>query len=60
MKKTWMRTTLLLSGLAASGAWAHDGHGMPTASHWHATDVLGLILVLGMAAVAIWLSGRGK
>jgi hypothetical protein len=56
-----MREALLLSFLlAVSGAWAHDGHGMPTQIHWHATDVLGLAIAIGLAAAAIWLSGRGK
>ena len=43
----------------ASTVFAHDGHGL-MGSHWHATDVLGFVLVGGLAAAAIWLSGRGK
>ena len=37
---------------------AHDGHGL-AGSHWHATDVAGLVLVAVLAGLAIWLS-RGK
>jgi hypothetical protein len=55
-----MRATLLVSCLLASGAWAHDGHAMPTEFHWHATDVLGLAVVLGLAALAIWFTRGGK
>jgi hypothetical protein len=56
-----MRATLLVSCLlAVSGAWAHEGHGMPTQVHWHATDVLGLAVVLGLAALAIWFTRGGK
>lgn len=43
----------------ASTVFAHDDHGL-MGSHWHATDVLGFVLVGGLAAAAIWLSGRGK
>jgi len=40
-----------LTLLAAHGlALAHDGHGME-GSHWHATDLLGL--VVGLAVVAL-------
>jgi len=43
----------------ANTAFAHDGHGL-MGSHWHATDVLGFVALGCLAAVAIWLSGRGK
>ncbi len=43
----------------ASIAFAHEGHGL-AGSHWHSTDVLGFVAVGCLAAVAIWLSGRGK
>jgi hypothetical protein len=53
MKKT-MRAALVLSGLlAASGVGAHDGHGMPTAVHWHATDVMGLAIAIGFVAAVL-------
>ncbi len=43
----------------ASGALAHDGHGM-AGSHWHATDVWGFVVVGCLSAVAIWFSRKGK
>ena len=46
-------STLALLG-GAGLAWAHEGHGLPGPSHWHATDVL---LVLGaVAALGLWLA----
>jgi hypothetical protein len=47
---------LALLPLAAS---AHEGHGLPGPSHWHATDTLGLLLVVALAAGA-WLLNRRK
>jgi hypothetical protein len=43
---------------AAAGAWGHEGHGMPDASHWHASDTFGLALVVALAALALWWSAR--
>ncbi len=45
--------------LVTTGAFAHEGHGLPGA-HWHATDVWGFVAFAALLAVAIWLSGRGK
>jgi hypothetical protein len=42
----------------ASTAFAHDGHGL-FGSHWHATDAGGFIAMVGIVALALWLS-RGK
>ena len=39
-------------------ALAHDGHGME-GSHWHATDLVGLIIGLGVAALT-WRSRGNK
>ena len=39
-------TLMAVSGLAL----AHEGHGMD-GSHWHATDLLGLLVGLGVAAL---------
>ncbi len=39
-------------------ALAHEGHGLHGASHWHATDTLGLLLVAAWAAGAWWFSRR--
>ena len=44
--------------LASGSAFAHEGHGMP-AWHWHATDTFGFVLVLALAALAMWIS-RGR
>ena len=42
---------------APAAAWAHPGHGLPGAAHWHATDVAGLALG-GVVALllALWLA----
>ena len=57
-------TTKLIAGCAllacTAATFAHEGHGMGASSHWHATDSFGLLLVAGLAALAIWLSGGGK
>lgn len=52
------RISALLSLLVALPALAHEGHGAPTQIHWHATDTFGLLLVGGLAALAVWFSGR--
>jgi len=51
-----MKTTLvrLAALLASAPALAHEGHGAPGASHWHATDTLGLLLAVGAAGAALW------
>jgi hypothetical protein len=51
------RLAALLSLALAAPAFAHDGHG-PTGSHWHATDTLGFVVVLALAAAAVWFSRR--
>lgn len=55
---TAMRSAgVALTLLAANGlALAHDGHGME-GSHWHATDVLGLLI--GLVVVALTWRSRG-
>ncbi|HVZ45112.1 MAG TPA: hypothetical protein VHA82_14980 [Ramlibacter sp.] len=45
----------LLSCTAACTAWAHEGHGAPP-FHWHATDTAGFVLVMVLAAIAVWLA----
>lgn len=52
-------TALLALAFCAGQAAAHEGHG-PSGSHWHATDVWGLVALGGMVAVAIWLSRDPK
>ena len=48
-----------LSNLWATGAHAHDGHGL-TGGHWHASDAWGFVAFAVMVAVAIWSSRGGK
>jgi hypothetical protein len=54
--KTFIRS--LIAACAAAPAWAHEGHGLPGASHWHATDTFGLLLVALLAGAAIAWSRR--
>ena len=55
----WRRAALALTLLAANGlALAHEGHGME-GSHWHATDLLGLVFGLAVAAL-VWRSRGDK
>ncbi|MFN5047334.1 hypothetical protein [Roseateles sp.] len=49
---------VLLLILLASEAAAHEGHGMPGSSHWHASDVLLPLLVVACAALGWWLGRR--
>ena len=52
---------LIATGALSTGAntaFAHDGHGL-IGSHWHATDTWGFIAMVGVVALAVWLS-RGK
>ncbi len=55
-----MKTSLTtLLALVATAASAHEGHGLPGTSHWHASDTLGLLLVVVLAAGA-WIISRRK
>jgi len=38
---------------------AHEGHGLPGTSHWHATDIWGFAVVAVLTALAVW-SSRDK
>jgi hypothetical protein len=50
-----------LMGLLAHGwAQAHEGHGLPGQSHWHASDLLGFVLALLVVAGMAWWGGRGR
>lgn len=56
MKRVATLLALSLSGLAAQ---AHEGHGLPGAHHWHATDVFGYVaLAAAIGAAWWWWSGR--
>jgi hypothetical protein len=43
-------------GLAALAGptWAHEGHGLPGTSHWHADDAALFVLAAGVG-LAVWL-----
>jgi hypothetical protein len=43
---------------ATTAASAHEGHGLPGASHWHASDVLLPLLLAAAVGLAIWWRGR--
>jgi hypothetical protein len=47
------------AALAPALAWAHDGHGMPSATHFHASDAWGFAMLAGVA-VAVFLLARKK
>jgi hypothetical protein len=51
-------TTALALTCLHTPVWAHEGHGL-WGSHWHATDVLGFVVVLALALGA-WVIGRRK
>ena len=54
-----MRLFLPLLALAAAhAARAHEGHGQAGASQWHASDVLGFILIAAVATGIVWWRGR--
>ncbi|NBD19822.1 hypothetical protein GTZ97_03940 [Aquabacterium fontiphilum] len=57
---THLRTVLTAASLALITplSLAHEGHGLPGAAHWHATDVLGFIAVGAVAVALIWFKGR--
>ncbi len=57
MKQIRPLTLLLASVSAALPAWAHEGHGMPGFAHWHASDVLGFVAIVGVVAAVIWFKG---
>jgi hypothetical protein len=58
MKTLTMLLAALLPALLAAPAVAHEGHGLPGASHWHATDTFGLLLVAALAVAAVAWSRR--
>ncbi len=50
--------TAALLAWAGTAAQAHEGHGLPGISHWHATDALVLVGVVAVAAAGLWWSRR--
>lgn len=56
-----MKTPLIAwAALSCSWAQAHEGHGLPGATHWHGSDVWGFVLALALVAGLIWWGGRGR
>ena len=56
-----MTRTTLIAGASALSTWsamAHEGHGLPGAAHWHASDTLGFVLLAVVVAAAWWLMRR--
>ncbi len=47
----------LLALFVPALAAAHEGHGLDN-PHWHASDLFGLLLVVALAAGALWWRGR--
>jgi hypothetical protein len=43
---------------AVQWAQAHEGHGLPGSSHWHASDTLLLLGVVIAVAAGVWLVRR--
>ncbi|MBE2261189.1 MAG: hypothetical protein IAE92_00520 [Burkholderiaceae bacterium] len=41
-------------------AQAHEGHGLTGASHWHATDVWGILGMATAIALVVWFTRGGK
>lgn len=54
---TRLAAALLTSSALIAPALAHEGHGLPGASHWHATDVIGYALAAVIGA-ALWFTRR--
>lgn len=57
-----MKRLTLGAGASAFPLWglAHEGHGLPGSSHWHAADAWGFVLAIGVVAALIWWGGRGR
>jgi hypothetical protein len=49
-----------LGSMVTFAAQAHEGHGLPGASHWHASDLLGFALALAVVIGMIWFNGRDR
>ena len=47
-------SALALLGSLSAPALAHEGHGLPGLTHWHATDVLGFVVAAALVAVAFY------
>jgi len=47
------RTFAAVLAPTALAAHAHEGHGLPGVSHWHASDTLGWIVVALIVVIAL-------
>jgi hypothetical protein len=54
MKQFLIAPLAALAGLAQ----AHEGHGLPGASHWHASDTVGYVVLVAVIAAAWWSTRR--
>jgi hypothetical protein len=56
------RTNLLITGLATlpGVALAHDGHGMPSAMHFHASDAWGFAMLAAVAVAVFFIAKKKK
>ena len=58
-KRTMNKHLIALAGLACAGlAQAHEGHGLPGLSHWHADDVGALLALAAAIGLGLWLGRR--
>ena len=56
MNKLFGKWIAAVGTIASTGAaMAHGGHGLEQ-PHWHATDVYGFVVVVVLAAAAVWFS----
>ncbi len=60
LRPTLSRLAATLLAATAPLAQAHEGHGMPGISHWHASDVLGFAAVVGVLLAVTWFKGGKK
>ena len=48
------KISLLLVSAIGTAALAHDGHGLGSSTHWHASDALGFVIAAALVAVAVY------
>ena len=54
-----LRLPALFTPLLAPGvALAHQGHGLPGVSHWHASDSAGFVLLALAVVLLVWWARR--
>jgi hypothetical protein len=55
-----MKKLLSLLSALCLNTWAHEGHGIEGASHYHATDVWGFVGAAAVGVLLWWFTRRGK